>query len=53
MFPWKITEMFIIDCCCVFISSEELVEHLLLHCTTAMQLWAMVFSLFGVHMLMT
>lgn len=35
----------IVSWCCMFISSEELVEHLLLHCTAAMScgLWCFLF----------
>ena len=33
-------------------SNGESVDHLLIHCPIAMELWAMVFSLFGIHWVM-
>ena len=33
-------------------SNGEPIDHLLIHCPIAMELWAMVFSLFGIHWVM-
>ena len=33
-------------------SNGELVNHLLIHCSIATELWPMVFSLFGIHWVM-
>ena len=38
----------ILDCCCMCKCNNEMVDHLFLHRPIAMDLWAMVFGLFGV-----
>jgi hypothetical protein len=40
--------LIIVDWCCLCKSSGESVDHLLLHCSLAWELWSMVFGLFGV-----
>jgi hypothetical protein len=44
--------LIIIDWCCMCKQSGESVDHLLLHCSLARELWSMVFVLFGVHWVM-
>ena len=39
----------LINCCCMCKCSVESVDHLLLHCPLANDIWAFVFSVFGVH----
>ena len=39
----------VIDWCCMCKQCVESVDHLLLHCPIAYELWIMVFSLFGIH----
>ena len=39
----------IMDWCCMCKLGGESVNHLLLHCKFAQELWNMVFTLFGVH----
>jgi hypothetical protein len=36
----------IVDCCCMWKASGETIDHLLLNCDEAMELWLSVFSLF-------
>ena len=40
--------LIIVDWCCLCKTSGESVDHLLLHCSLAWELWSMVFGLFGV-----
>ena len=40
--------LIILDWCCMCKQSGESVDHLLLHCFVARELWSMVFRLFGV-----
>ena len=42
----------LVNWCCMCKVAEESVEHLLLHCTYARELWDMIFVLFGVHWVM-
>ena len=42
----------IIDWCCMCKSSGESVNHLLLHCPLAQDLWNLVFTLFGISWVM-
>jgi hypothetical protein len=44
--------LIIIDWCCLCKQSGESVDHLLLHCSLARELWSMVFGLFGVSWVM-
>jgi hypothetical protein len=37
----------VVDWCCICKKSEELVDHLLLHCEMATDLWNTLFSLVG------
>jgi hypothetical protein len=39
----------IVDWCCMCKVSGESVDHLLLHCSIAWELWSLVFSMFGVN----
>jgi hypothetical protein len=39
--------LIIVNWCCLCKSSGESVDHLLLHCSLAWELWSMVFGLFG------
>ena len=38
--------------CCIYKRSREDVDHLFLHCSVAMELWSLVFGLFGVQWVM-
>ena len=38
-----------LDGCCMCKKDGEFIDHLLLHCHVARELWNMIFSLFGVH----
>ena len=38
----------LVNRCCLCCADAESVDHLLLHCSVASQLWALVFSIFGV-----
>ena len=38
--------------CCMYKRSGESVDHLFLHCSVALELWYLVFGLFGVHWVM-
>lgn len=42
----------IIDWCCMCKSNGENVNHLLLHCSVAQELWMLVFALFGISWVM-
>ena len=42
----------ILDCCSLCKRNGELVDHLLIHCPIAFDLWSMVFTLFGTHWVM-
>ena len=44
--------LIIVDWYCLCKQSGESVDHLLLHCSLAKELWSMVFGLFGVHWVM-
>jgi hypothetical protein len=44
--------LIILDWFCMCKQSGESVDHLLLHCFMAQELWSMVFGLFGVHWVM-
>ncbi len=44
--------LIIVDWCCMCTQSGESVDHLLLHCRLAGELWSMVFALFGVQWVM-
>jgi endonuclease/exonuclease/phosphatase family metal-dependent hydrolase len=44
--------LIIIDWCCLCKQSGESVDHLLLHCSLARELWSMVFGMFGVSWVM-
>jgi hypothetical protein len=46
------TGFILLDWCCMCKRSGESVEHLLLHCSLARELWSMVFGLFGVQWVM-
>ena len=41
-----------LDWCCMRKCSEEIVDHLLIRCPIATQLWSMVYGLFGVQWIM-
>ena len=41
-----------VDWCCLCKQSGESVDHLLLHCSMALELWSLVFGLFGVDWVM-
>ena len=45
---WK-QEILILDCYCMCKRNGELVDHLLIHCALASDLWFMIFILFGIH----
>jgi hypothetical protein len=38
----------VIDWCCMCKKSGETIDHLLLHCEVARDLWSYIFTLFGV-----
>ena len=38
----------VIDWCCMYKRDEETIDHLLMHCPVARELWNLVFSLFGI-----
>ena len=38
----------VIDWCCMYKRDEETIDHLLMHCPVARELWNLVFSLFAV-----
>ena len=42
----------IVDWCCMCKRSGESIEHLLLHCPVAMDIWIFVFVLFGIFRVM-
>ena len=44
--------LILVDWCCMCKRSGESVDHLLLHCPMAWELWSMVLGLFGVHWVM-
>ena len=44
--------LIIVDWCCMCKRSGESVDHLLLHCPLAWELWSMMLGLFGVHWVM-
>jgi hypothetical protein len=44
--------LILVDWCCMCKKSGESVDHLLLHCPMAWELWSMVLGLFGVHWVM-
>jgi hypothetical protein len=48
---WRRKAM-VLDWCCMCKNGAESVEHLLLHCPFAGEIWAMVFGLFGVYWVM-
>ena len=48
----RLLKIQILDWCFMCKSNRELVNHLLIHCSIATELWAMVFSLFGIHWVM-
>ena len=41
-------KIWILDLCYMCKSNDESIDHLFLHCSTAMDLWSTVFGLFGV-----
>lgn len=43
----------IVDWCCICKNSEETVDHLLLHCDGAKELWSFALMLFGKHWVMS
>ena len=43
---WKILSL---DWCCMCKINGELIDHLLIHCLLASDLWSIVFTLFGIH----
>ena len=45
-------KVMVLDWCCMCKNGAESVEHLLLHCPFAWEIWAMVFGLFGVYWVM-
>ena len=45
-------QILILDWCCMCKRNGELVDHLLIHCSIAFDLWSMVFTLFGIHWVM-
>jgi len=45
-------KLWILDWCYMCKCSRESVDHLLLHCPIAVQLWSMVFTLFGLYWVM-
>ena len=45
-------QLIIVDWCCLCKQSGESVDHLLLHCSMARELWSLVFGLFGVDWVM-
>ena len=48
---WK-HRVVVLDWCCMCKKDGEYIDHLLLRCHVAKELWNMVFSLFGVHWVM-
>ena len=42
-------KILILDWCCMCKRNEVSVDHLLIHCPIAFDLWSMVFTLFGIH----
>ena len=44
--------LILVDWCCMCKRRGESVDHLLLHCSMAWELWSMVLGLFGVHWVM-
>jgi hypothetical protein len=42
----------LVSWCCMCKADGESVDHLLLHCTYARELWEMIFALFGIHWVM-
>ena len=48
---WK-RKILILNWCCMCRRNGELVDHLLIHCPFAFDLWSMVFTLFGIHWVM-
>jgi hypothetical protein len=42
----------VIECCCLCKKSRESIEHLLLHCEVARDLWSYILTLFGVEWVM-
>ena len=46
---WKLV---VVDWCCMCKRNGETIDHLLLHCLVAQELWNMVCSLFGAHWVM-
>ena len=44
--------LLILDWCCMCKRNGESVDHLLIHCPIAFDLWSMVFTLFGIHWVM-
>ena len=44
--------MLVVDLCYMCKRRGELVDHLLLHCPIAYELWSLVFFLFGLHWVM-
>ena len=45
-------QILILDWCCMCKRNGESVDHLLIHCPIAFDLWSMVFTLFGIHWVM-
>ena len=45
---WK-RHIAVLECCFMCKMRGELVDHHLLHCPIAYELWSMVFCLFGIH----
>ena len=45
-------QILILDWCCMCKRNGESVDHLLIHCSIASDLWSMVFTLFGIHWVM-
>ena len=45
-------QILILDWCCMCKRNGESIDHLLIHCSIAFDLWSMVLTLFGIHWVM-